>query len=66
MLFIDQTGLSDLSWLGSPSAIVFMIMLLIALLVMPVMLRLFSSVFRLAFIASVVVLPVYLVLPMLH
>jgi hypothetical protein len=63
-MYLD--GFGDFTRLDSSLAIQVLILLAISLVLMPTVLRLFGGVFRMAFILTVLVLPVYMVLPILH
>jgi hypothetical protein len=66
MMFVDALGWSDFARVDPPSTIQMVALFLIALMVFPVVMRLFSSIFRFAFIVAAVLAPVYIVLPILR
>jgi hypothetical protein len=65
MLFIDATGWSELARLDGPPAMQTLVLLMLALVLMPTALRLFGTLFRLGFILTAVLIPVYFVMPIL-
>jgi hypothetical protein len=66
MMFIDALGWSDFARIDPPSTIQMVALFVIALVVFPVVMRLFSSTFRFAFILVAVAAPVYILLPILQ
>nr|WP_294507896.1 hypothetical protein [uncultured Rhodopila sp.] len=63
MLFIDDMGWSELARLDAPPTTQTLFLLLIALVFMPSVVRLVGPMFRLGFILTAVLLPVYVVMP---
>lgn len=66
MLFIDDMGWSELARLDAPPTMQTLILLLIALVLMPSVMRMFGTIFRLGFILTAVMIPVYFVMPILQ
>jgi hypothetical protein len=66
MMFIDALGWSDFGRIDPPSTIQMVVLFFLALVFMPVAMRLFSHLFRFAFIVTAVVAPVYIMLPVLQ
>ena len=66
MMFIDALGWSDFARIDPPSTIQMVVLFFLALVFMPVVMRLFSHLFRFAFIVAAVVAPVCIMLPMLQ
>ncbi len=66
MLFIDATGWSELARLDTPPTTQTLVLLLVALVLMPSAVRMFGTLFRLGFIMAAVLVPVYIVMPILQ
>nr|WP_294546437.1 hypothetical protein [uncultured Rhodopila sp.] len=66
MLFVDDMGWSELARLDAPPTVQTLVLLLIALVLLPAALRLFGTLFRLGFILTAVLMPVYFVMPILQ
>nr|WP_294522915.1 hypothetical protein [uncultured Rhodopila sp.] len=66
MLFVDEMGWSELARLDAPPTMQTLGLLLLALVLMPALVRLFGPMLRLGFILTAVLLPVYIVMPILQ
>jgi uncharacterized SAM-binding protein YcdF (DUF218 family) len=66
MVFIDDMGWSELARLDAPPTMQTLILLLVALVLMPSVMRMFGTLFRLGFILTALLIPVYFVMPLLR
>jgi hypothetical protein len=66
MLFMDDMVWSELARLDALPTVQALALVLLALALMPAVLQLFGTLFRLGFILSAVLIPVYFVSPMLQ
>jgi hypothetical protein len=66
MLLIDDMGWSELARLDAPPTMQTLILLLVLLVLLPSVIRMFGTLFRLGFILSAVLIPVYFVMPIMQ
>ncbi|MFL5284747.1 MAG: hypothetical protein ACJ8AW_28135 [Rhodopila sp.] len=66
MLFVDTLDWSEFARIDPPSTLQMVILFFVALVLTPVLMQLFSRIFRFAFILTAVAAPVYIMMPMLQ
>jgi hypothetical protein len=66
MLFVDTLDWSEFARIDPPSTLQMVILFFVALVLTPVLMQLFSRIFRFAFILTAVAVPVYIMMPMLQ
>jgi len=66
MLFVDTLDWSEFARIDPPSTLQMVILFFVALVLTPVLMQLFSRIFRFAFILTAVTVPVYIMMPMLQ
>jgi len=66
MFFVDTLEWGDFARIDTPSTLQLVMLFFLALVLMPVLMQVFSRIFRFAFILMAVVAPVYIMLPILH
>jgi hypothetical protein len=66
MFFVDTLKWGDFARIDTPSTVQLVILFFPALVLMPVLMQVFSRIFRFAFILMAVAAPVYIMLPILH
>jgi hypothetical protein len=66
MFYIDTLGWSEFARIDPPSTLQMVILFFVALVLTPVLMQLFSRIFRFAFILMAVAAPVYIMMPMLQ
>jgi hypothetical protein len=66
MFYVDTLGWSEFARIDPPSTLQMVILFFVALVLTPVLMQLFSRIFRFAFILMAVAAPVYIMMPMLQ
>jgi hypothetical protein len=66
MFFVDTLDWGDFARIDAPSTLHLVMLFFLALVLTPVLMRVFSKIFRFAFILMAVVAPVYIMLPILR
>jgi hypothetical protein len=66
MFFVDTLDWGDFARIDAPSTLHLVMRFFLALVLTPVLMRVFSKIFRFAFILMAVVAPVYIMLPILR